>query len=159
MPINRVTATSVVTRRAERKPLKVSATQRKVNRRACAPVQWPRCSPNADNSIGEVSALSLNVEVLQLGAVAAGVVMMGSARPAQWPNGEWTGIGAKRRAALPCSAAAARSIDAMRGAVGCLSDNVPTPVGPVLDRCAPGASRAQCAQANRRHTSQLLPCR
>ena len=74
--------------RAERKPFSVSATHCKLNSRPCAPRQWPRCSPSADNSIGEVFALSLKVEVLQFGAVLTGVAMMGSARPAKSPNGD-----------------------------------------------------------------------
>ncbi len=87
-PISKAATTSVVTRRDDKNRFSVSATQCKVNRRPCVPLQWSMCSPSADNSMGEVSALLLYVEVLQLGAGLACVAMTGSARPAAWPNGE-----------------------------------------------------------------------
>ena len=52
-------AASVVTNRAVTKPFMDSATQRNANRRPRDPRQWSRCSPSADNSIGDVSAVLL----------------------------------------------------------------------------------------------------
>ena len=80
MPINRAANTKVVTKRDDRNACNASATQRSIVQRLRAPWQWPRCSPNAVRSIGEVSAVELKAEVLQLGMGGLWAAMMISAR-------------------------------------------------------------------------------
>ena len=85
-PNNNVAITSVVTKRAETKPFMLSAKHRSANRRPCAPLQLFRCSPSADSSIGDVSAVPPKEEVVHEGLATAWAFMEISANAAEMPQ-------------------------------------------------------------------------
>ena len=115
-PINIASTKRLVTKRADTKPFTTSAAQRTANRRRWAFLQCSRCSPNADNSIGEVSAGSLRDAVVHRA--------LENFLP-DMPDctfGETVGVNEKQTLQSRC-------VDGQAIDAGCLSDEVPSDLG------------------------------